>query len=397
MTFTRCQASFYIPDELIKICPRHILHHVDIEGWSVLAHAIAASVPGDPLSWAQLLTSIVETYTVPEINSCVLQTGTITYLHLAVTLMAVVAARVLVKAGANANIKAQDETQITPLRLCGSGHDMPLEMWKLLITHGDDLHSTQTRSDSTPLTTVIMMLYQNPLSAELLQSIEDLADDRVMLSVLDQLLRTSIFNSQPAMLDILIWALFRPQFRKHVNSTNEQGITMLHQAAFRMHVRAVGALLEAGADPTIPLPIPKFTVLPLQILCYLGRHTKDHWWDVELEDAEFEALDKSAQKSRFSHQAVTSAVEILEYHVTRNDAVFRGITALHILRQMHVTHVAEENRAVFQDFAAKGVWPGLEYEVTPDELGRCDFYNEAKATLRFLRDWSRDHVTRFSV
>ncbi|KAL8858283.1 MAG: hypothetical protein Q9178_005146 [Gyalolechia marmorata] len=128
-----------------------------------------------------------------------------------------------------------------------------------------------------------------------------------------------------------------------INDTDQRGMTLIQKAASVLSLDGVTILLEAGADASIPLSVAGHDpILPLQIACSMGRACQ--WGGV-----------RRRKPMSLGKRSMEVALELLQWHHTRADGLFEGITKLHLASRMCMgCKVGSEHSKT-----AKGHWPGI--------------------------------------
>ena len=146
---------------------------------------------------------------------------------------------------------------------------------------------------------------------------------------------------------------------KSINDTDKTGATMLQKAAFHLSVECVSLLLEAGADASIPFAIKgNDAQFPLQMACTLGRV-----YQLPV------AYGGHPGFNHFRKRSMDVAMKLLQWHHTRADGLFLGITESHLAYRMllpfwNTEYLPSDGYLM----TAEGHWPGIHTPVKPVDL-----------------------------
>ncbi|KAI1087995.1 hypothetical protein F5B19DRAFT_33284 [Rostrohypoxylon terebratum] len=372
----RTQDSLQVVEALLESCPRQSLTRVYNRSKSVVTYAIDRSTHNS--AWRGLLGSIVARLSTSDLDEHVIDGGVFNYLHVAVAVGAVVAANVLIKAGADVNVRARDDAELTPLHICAR-RGSPVEMWSLLLEHGADLSARDRLAKIMPLQVAIMERRSQPMQHDLLQLILRYANDYVCSDTLHGLLRVFVRFERESIDNCFRWVLCQQRLVKHVNSTNDNGVTMLHRATSYLCHTAVKYLLSAGADASIPLISNGVPILPLQVVCFRGRFIRE-WARSEDSGIQLEVENMEPQLQKLLDETIKIAMELLEWHTEQGDRSFEGITKIHLIYQMRAVEQQERLGIPYSSSTnILGAWPSLAHKVTPEELQIATDDYETKA------------------
>ncbi|KAF2829600.1 hypothetical protein CC86DRAFT_172057 [Ophiobolus disseminans] len=139
-----------------------------------------------------------------------------------------------------------------------------------------------------------------------------------------------------------------------IDNINEAGMTLIQVATYWLHHDSVAALLEAGADASIPFKFGSdMLIYPLQIACVMGR-----LW----------SNDAIPQLAHVGKHSMKVARELMLWHRARSDGLFQGITELHLACRMLMLDEIDTLRSKGCSDHQKGHWPGKESPVLCHEL-----------------------------
>jgi hypothetical protein len=148
-----------------------------------------------------------------------------------------------------------------------------------------------------------------------------------------------------------------------INERDSLGQTLIQKSARGLRLEPVKILLEAGADASIAFQAgtSEKPLLPLQMACMTGRSRIRHSFTQE-----------SEVYSKLKCLALPVAWELLQWHLSRCDGLFEGITKLHLAAYMFSEEDIQQLLEVGYDPLAKGEWPGIPFKVTPKDLCRAN-------------------------
>lgn len=372
----RVEDDFHVLQAILSVTePSNVKKTTEEEPWPPLAHAIARSKNNS--IWKKTLEALLGYYTVEELESD-FSNGS-TYLHLAVRHNSTVAITALLEKGVNVDVKSLDFFQNTPLQTCMSTTGRK-ETYTLLVKAGASLEVRDLLTGLTPLATMLMGTSQAKM-VEL--SLEASYDDAFYIRVLHGLLNPNLAlygerhrESQDAFECLLI----QRRMTKYINEPDESGLTMIQKAAIEMHPRNISILLDVNANIAIPVDVDGLQLLPLQIACEVGKQQ----WEANKDDPICQ---------RIRENSLNVAADLLSVHTARGDETFLRINRLHLARYMRIPQ-HEVQRLIptgnLHDLEVKGKWPGLDGEVTPNELMEADLshYEAAIRTIVERFAWS---------
>ncbi|KAF5012410.1 hypothetical protein FDECE_1539 [Fusarium decemcellulare] len=278
------------------------------------------------------------------------------------------------------------------------------EMLSLLVEYGADLLAKDPMTGLTPLHSLLVGRIQvNDVLNILLKHHQP---DQVYIEALHKsfgnlLLRSIEHRSSPSpgaqrnkepqlrrdLQEQFRQLLMHPRFVRYIDSPqHESGANMIQQAAFLLHVPIVQLLLDAGADAGRPFRCGSNSVLPLQLVCMIGRGMQ------AMDQAGMDELPELPQlpglgyssTDRAMEAAMETATQLLQWHLARNDGLFEGITELHIACRMVDEKAILKWLQQGKSMKAKGRWPGVEHKVTPRELVVLPVEENMEALVSFL-------------
>lgn len=376
--------SFYVLEAILSVCPSSSVKTLFNRAKSALAYAITGSSDDNP-AWENILKMMVNCYSVEELDQRVLNHSSITYLHLAIQFNSLLATRVLLGKGVDVNRRTDGTySDFTPLHLCAYSK-ASTGIWKTLLEYGADINAEATSAYCTPVQ--LSLMENRTLEPKTLTLILEHAEaGHVFGKTLRYLFAPAILMGTVAAKEPFRWALTQHSSAAthHVDSRNNRGATMLHQAAFYLRLDTIRLLLDANADASISLMTDDgFAVLPFHIACFFGR-----WLAVDPLGMPAAADRARAEENRQEGDeerrwnALDVVMELVNWHVARGDEGFDGITKLHLAYRMAMPDEAEKLIALGFDPAARGAWPGLDERYTPRELLRDNLLDRETEAVR---------------
>lgn len=338
--------------------------------------SVALSRCGHYESWAPVIRLLLDSYSVQELETEV-KMG-YAYLHLAVVHDSYVGVRELLRKGVDANqVCIGDLLRHTPMHMClGSGS--PLDIYKLLLENGASMELRDGLMRLTPFTNALWVPESLALVKEALNytwseaTYIEIINEVVMCTSNSREWLTTYKN-----LDTLRFVISHDVVGKYINHLAPDGTTPLQKAIIMMHAETLGLLLEAGADASVSFEGRSGRrVLPLESACEAGRLL---WMGYP--NGQVKPFPTEQRKD-----AMSLAVQLLDWHHARNDGLFVRITPLHIASFM--CSAPEVSRLVLKgaDCFALGQWPGIDHEVTPKELMELGHDGIAQDALLIDRD-----------
>jgi len=369
------EADFYLIEAILKVSSSLVVKHTNNDGFSALIYAISMAKHNN--NWLKIVGSIAEFYSIEELQDIAMFSGS--YLHLAVTNNSIVGARILLERGVNVNQPTFDEYQSTPLQLCmhTSGST---SMFSLLMEFGADSQTRDELTGATPFQTRLMGLQHDFALLDMAsnQIIPEPIDGETLHGMLSCSMALKKMHHTDAR-EVFRHLLTSKNIDKHIDDTDERGVTLIQRAAYHLHIDSVRLLLEAGADASIPLDTGATQIVPLQIACSIGRLL----W-MSYASGEGQALREKRE------MAMGVATELLHWHQARGDDRFSGISELHLAACMTSTIDVQKCLANGENPDAKGRWPSIGHEVTPKELMEADLESEIEALESLRPQVSKD-------
>jgi hypothetical protein len=350
-------------EELISNTSSDTIKSINDPDSSAIMHAIGIS--NDCPLWGRIIRRLLEHYSIEELDEEVNGLGT--YLHHAVRIDSVVVARVLLERGVNINKPLSGALGVTPLHECMSGQQSPA-MYSLLVKYGAAIDTKLQIIDQTPLqlglTRIGGQSHPDMLDLALGGENKDSSYGETLHNMLPLLVKQGQHDRDDDKL------IFRHMLRaeamaNHLNDLDAKGATLIQKAAFILDLDSVRFLLEAGADAGIPLTKGESLTFPLQIACLVGRIL----WTAHTSMKGFLSHLDTAREN-----AIEVATELLQWHQARGDDLFIGITRLHLASCMGIVDEVELLAKV-QHPARTGKWPGIDHEVTAEELMHLQIAN----------------------
>lgn len=311
--------------------------------------------------WKTLL-KIVECYTVEELQEKIIHDST--YLCFAAMTDSVVAARVLLEKGVDVNQRDFNMHGSTPLHSCHQSTDM----YSLLVEFGADVNIRLQVLGSTPLQSQISNrsgMNVDFLELALTNKREESNREKLLHETLSMILSGESAKVQD-LRETFRLLLCHDATARYINCVDEVGYTLLHRAVYGLGIDLVNLLLEAEADASIALTSGAISILPLQLACNLGRVL---WTTL--------AIERRSEGQDLQARAFKVASELLQWHHAKADSLFEGITLLHLASHMYFFEEAQRLISAGYSREAKGRWPSIDHDVTPQELLDAAFNDEA--------------------